>query len=151
MRTTTETPAAYPPMAEIFPCLKRAQAATAETEEPSSLKRDAADDLKKRAVWFNDLEFAGYHDINGSQILCLFDKYESALASMDSGHSTNKGAVVFAGIQTDLYLLFIRADEYNGSPRAGQEIRVDGRKFYIDSSMEYEGVYEITLRAGAAR
>jgi hypothetical protein len=137
-------------MEEIFPCLKRERPAT-ETKESRNLKRDAADDLKKRAVWFNDLEFADYHDINGNKILCVFDRYESALAAMDSGRSINKGTVVIAGIQSDLYLLFIRADEYPGSPRIGQEIKVDGRKFYVQGSVVYEGIYEITLKAGAVR
>jgi hypothetical protein len=140
----------YPPLQEIFPCLERKRPTT-ERGKSQSLKQDAAGDLKKRAAWFNDLEFADYHDINGSKILCVFDRYQTALAAWDSGRSVNEGAVVMAGLQSDLYLLFIRADEYHGSPRVGQEIRVDGRKFYIHGSIVYEGVYEITLKAGAAR
>jgi hypothetical protein len=143
---------AYPPLTEAFPALRRKnQRNQARQEAPASLKTDASSDLKKRAAWFNDLEFADYHDINGARILCIFDRYESALAAADSGRSTNKGAAVMAGLQTDLYLLFIRADEYGGSPRIGQEIKVDGRKFYAQGSILYEGVYEITLKTGAVR
>jgi hypothetical protein len=137
-------------MEEIFPCLKREHPAT-ETEESRSLKQDAARDLKKRAAWFSDLEFADYRDINGHKILCVFDRYESAVASIDSGRATNRNAAAMAGLQSDLYLLFIRADEYPGSPRIGQELRVDGRKFFIQGSIVYEGVCEITLGSGAAR
>ena len=126
---------------------------TSAATEPrrKSLKDDVKSDLVKRAAWFNDLEFADYHDIEGRKTLCVFDRYESALAALDSGRSVSKGAVVMAGIQSDLYLLFIRADEYRGSPRVGQDISVDGRKFYIQGSILYEGVYEITMKAGAAR
>jgi hypothetical protein len=116
-----------------------------------SLKGDVRADLSKRAAWFNDLELAGYHTINDSKILCVFDRYDAVLAATDSGRTTNKGAALMAGLQTDLYLLFIREDEYNGTPRIGQDIRVDGRKFYIQGSIIYEGVYEITLKTGAAR
>jgi hypothetical protein len=56
-----------------------------------------------------------------------------------------------AGLQTDLYLLYIRADEYNGTPRIGQEISVDGQKLYVTGSILYDGVLEITLKAGAIR
>ena len=138
----------YPPLEEIFPALKTS--AATETRR-KSLKDDVKSDLVKRAAWFNDLEFADYHDIEGRKTLCVFDRYESALAALDSGRSVSKGAVVMAGIQSDLYLLFIRADEYRGSPRVGQDINVDGRKFYIQGSILYEGVYEITMKAGAAR
>jgi hypothetical protein len=81
----------------------------------------------------------------------VFDRYEAAAAAMDSGRSGDRGAVVLAGLQSDLYLLFIRADEYGGTPRTGQEIKVDGRKLYAQGSVLYDGVYEITLKGGAAR
>jgi hypothetical protein len=122
-----------------------------QTQPPKSLKEDARSDLAKRTAWFNDLELAGYHTINGAKILCVFDRYEAALAAMDSGRSVSKGAAVTAGLQSDLFLLFIRADEYNGSPRIGQEIRVDGQRLYAQSSILYDGMLEITLRAGAVR
>ncbi|GHV50408.1 hypothetical protein FACS1894216_02550 [Synergistales bacterium] len=136
-------------LAEIFPSLRR----NSENPQPEtkSLKDDTRADLKKRAVWFNDLEFADYHDINGSSVLCLFDRYDAVIASFDSGRSSNSAASVTAGLQTDAYLLFIRSDEYNGAPRFGQELRVDGRKLYIQGAVLYDGVYEITLKAGSVR
>ena len=142
------TISAYPPLEEIFPALKTP---TKTTIRRKSLKDDVKSDTVKRASWFNDLECADYHNVEGKRTLCIFDRYESALAALDSGRSVSKGAVVMAGIQSDLYLLFIRADEYLGSPRIGQYISVDGRKFYIQGSIVYEGVYEITLASGAAR
>jgi hypothetical protein len=141
------TISAYPPLEEIFPALKT----NAANLPRKTLKDDVKSDLVKGAAWFNDTEFAAYHNIEGKRILCVFDRYESALAVLDSGRSVNKGAVVMAGIQSDLYLLFIRANEYPGSPRVGQDIQVDGRKFFIRSAITYDGVYEITLGAGAAR
>ncbi|MDR1510898.1 MAG: hypothetical protein LBS53_14840 [Synergistaceae bacterium] len=137
----------YPPLEEIFPALKM----SLENREARSLKDDVKSDLAKGAAWFNDLELAGYHTVNGGKILCVFDKYDAAFAARDSGRSTDKGAVVMAGLQSDLYLLFIRADEYGGTPRIGQEITVDCRKFFIREFVDYEGVFEITLKAGAAR
>jgi hypothetical protein len=118
---------------------------------PKSLKDDIEGDLTKRSVWFNDLELAGYHAINGKKILCVFDRYEAALAAMGSGRTSNKGVVMTAGLQTDMYLLFIRADEYGGNPRIGQEITVDGHKLHVQGSIAYDGVYEVSLKAGAVR
>jgi hypothetical protein len=137
----------YPPLEEIFPALK----GTTTNLSRKNLKDDIKSDLAKGAAWFNNLELAGYHTVNGEKLLCVFDKYDAALASTDSGRSTNKGAVVMAGLQSDLYLLFVRADEYGGTPRIGQEIKVDGRKLFIREFVDYEGVFEITLKAGAAR
>lgn len=124
-----------------------------EPTEEKTLKELISDDLTKGAVWFTDTEMAGYHDINGARILCLFDKYETAMsAASSSGGSSNKVVVETSGIQGDLYLLFIRADEYNGTPRRGQEIKIDGRKFYIEGGgIDYDGVYEITLSARSVR
>ena len=123
----------------------------ADIDEKDTFKEDAQEDLVKRRVWFDDTEMAAYHDINGKRVLCLFDRYESAVASIESGRSSNMGRTGLAGLQTDLYLLFIRADEYGGEPRIGQEIRVDGRTFYIHGSIEYDGVYEIMMKVASVR
>jgi hypothetical protein len=56
-----------------------------------------------------------------------------------------------AGLQTDLYLLFIRADEFDGTPCIGQEISVDGQKLYVAGYILYDGVFEVTLKAGVVR
>ena len=138
----------YPPLGEIFPALKTAQACQ---KSRKNLKGDIKSDLAKRAVWFNDLELADYHAVNGQKILCVFDRYDAAVAAIDSGRAGNKDAAALSGLQSDLYLLFIRADEYNGTPRIGQEIKVDGRKLYVRDSVAYDGVYEMTLKGGAVR
>jgi hypothetical protein len=140
----------YGDLTKIFPALA-GRASPAASPETHSLKQDIRDDLVKRRVWFNDHEMADYRNINGKRILCVFDRYESALATLDSGRSVNKGAVVMSGLQSDLYLLFVRENEYPGSPRIGQGVKVDGRMFYIQGSIVYEGVYEFTLKSGAAR
>ena len=119
--------------------------------EKRTLKDDVKNDLVKRRVWFDDTEAADYHVINNARILCVFDRYDASLAVTDSGRSNNKGDVIKAGLQTDLYLLFIRADEYNGTPRIGQEISLDGRTFYVNGFVLYDAVYEITLKAGVVR
>ncbi|MDR3353689.1 MAG: hypothetical protein LBO21_01470 [Synergistaceae bacterium] len=138
----------YPPLEEIFPNLATEKPGTVSA---GSLKEDAANDLTKRAVWFNDLELAGYHSVNGSKILCVFDRYDTAIAAIDSGRDSGKGSSIMAGLQSDLYLLFIREDEYGGAPRIGQALTVDGRKLYVQGSILYDGVHEITLKAGAVR
>lgn len=138
----------YPTMEEIFPNLKTPR----QTKNPrKSLKGDTASDLAKRTVWFNDLELAGYHTVNGKKLLCVFDRYDAAIASADSTRAASKGAAVMSGLQSDLYLLFIREDEYGGTPRIGQDVTVDGRKLYVTGSVLYDGVHEITLKAGAVR
>ncbi|MDR3280945.1 MAG: hypothetical protein LBT23_10565 [Synergistaceae bacterium] len=145
-------PSGYPILEEIFPALCPAKSpANPQNRPQKSLKNDVKDDLIKRGVWFNDLELADYHIINNKKILCVFDKYDAALAATDSGRSTNKGAVVMAGLQSDTFLLFIRVDEYDGSPRTGQPLTVDGQKLYVHSSIVYDGVFEIILRGGALR
>ena len=132
----------------VFPAKKQSRGPAA-TEPVKTLKGYIADDLIKGAVWFTDTEMAEYHDINGARILCLFDKYEMAMAAAGNNRSTV--SVEQSGIQADMYLLFIRADEYNGTPRREQEIKVDGRKFYVVGAIEYDGVYEITLSARLVR
>ncbi|MDR1471564.1 MAG: hypothetical protein LBS75_03490 [Synergistaceae bacterium] len=139
----------YPPLEEIFPALKPAKARETRPN-PKNLKDAVRSDLSENAVWFNSSELAGYHVINGAGILCVFDRYEAVLAT-GSGRATDKGAAVKAGLQSDLYLLFIRADEYGGNPRVGQEITVDGRKLRVKGHILYDGVYEITLEGDAAR
>ena len=141
MRTT------YPPLAEVFPVLQRKQTPG---NPPLSLKEQIKRDLKKGAVWFDDSEMAAYHDINGSSILCVFDRYETALAATASSRDTP--TIGAAGLQSDLYLLCIRADEYGGEPRVGQEIRINGRKYQVQPGcIEYEGVYDVIVRRVSLR
>ncbi len=123
----------------------------ADISENRTFKETAQDDLVKRRVWFDDTEMADYHDINGSRILCVFDRYESAVASVESGRTGNFARSGMSGLQTDLYLLFIRADECGDEPRIGGEIKVDGRKFYVHGLTEYGGVNEITMKAASVR
>jgi hypothetical protein len=142
----------YPPLEEVFPTLRpSARPASPEDQPQKSLKDDIRDDLIKRNVWFNDLELADYHEIgpNHSRILCVFDKYEAALAAYDSGGGGNIASRT--GLQSDLYLLFIRVDEYGGEPRIGQNLPVDGKNFYIQSYLDAGGVYEVTLKVGVTR
>lgn len=139
----------YPPLAEVFPVLRRGNRPATENPPPN-LKQDVKQDLRKGAVWFDDSELAGYRDINDAKILCIFDRYETALAAASSSRSTS--TIGAEGLQSDLYLLFIRIDEYKGEPRVGQEIRIDKRKYYVQpGTIEYDGVYEILVKRASVR
>lgn len=119
--------------------------------QSKNLKEDAKRDLKKGRVWFDDDEMAAYHDINGSKILCVLDRCETALAAVSSSRAATT-RVGSEGLQLDLFILFIRADEYRGEPRVGQEICVDGRKYYIQPGcIEYDGVWEIVMKRVSPR
>ena len=138
----------YPPLAEVFPVLQRKNPPAAES--PPNLKENLKQDLRKGAVWFDDSELASYRDINGARILCIFDRYETALAAASSSRTTSTTGA--EGLQSDLYLLFIRADEYKSEPRVGQEIRIDKRKYYVQpGTIEYDGVYEILVKRASVR
>jgi hypothetical protein len=142
-----------PDLATVFPALMATaipQEKRAATEN-KVFKDDVAGDLVKRKVWYNDQEMGGYHFINGVRILCIFDRYDAAVASVDSGNKRNISSTTTSGIQTDMYVLYIRSDEYNGEPRIGQEIKVDGRKFYVADYIEYDGQYDITMKVASVR
>jgi hypothetical protein len=111
-------------------------------------------DLKKPAAWFNDAEFAKYRNVNGEQILCILVKKEAAaFTGTRLVGSSKRDSHIGEGVQRDEWKLYIRTNEYgSGSPpRIGQELRVDGKKFYVLSSFDQDGVLAVTMSTGAER
>lgn len=140
----------FPDLTEAFPILKGLNRTTEDPQEESpSLKKDAKRDLKKGAVWFSDDEHARYRDVNGARILCILDRYD--IAAVAGGPVKADMTRRQEGIQADILLLFIRADEYGGTPRYGQEIKIDGVRYTIVSSVDFDGVLEITIRGVSTR
>lgn len=137
-------------LTEAFPILKNLNRETGRPEEGSpSLKTDAKRDLKKGAVWFSDDEHARYREVNGAMILCILDRYD--ISTVAGGAAKAEMSRRQEGIQADTLLLFIRADEYRGTPRHGQEIKIHGVRYTILNSIDFDGVLEITIRGVFAR
>ncbi|MGI6252130.1 MAG: hypothetical protein ACOYJV_01705 [Aminivibrio sp.] len=91
-----------------------------------TLREQIRRDVEDGAVWWNEDEFADWHDVNGKRILCVFcsDKrmgeYEPRkISERPEGVHVNRG------------VLFLRAGDALGVPRRGQKIRVDGRLYTV--------------------
>ena len=102
-----------------------------------------AHDLDDGAVWFNNSEFARFHDINGKQILSIFtaDTRSQALSINigDEVHDINKSRGV----------LFCRAQEMK-CPNAGQSLKVNGKLYTVsEARLLQDQVCRIVLEANS--
>ena len=103
---------------------------------------EMAADLKDSAVWFNNSEFARYHDINGAKILSVFtsDRRTQSINVHVDG-ATPEGVSKSRGI------LFCRAQEISGV-NAEQPLRLDGKMYTVsEARLIQDQVWRIVLEA----
>lgn len=102
-----------------------------------------AHDLDNGAVWFNDAEFARWHDLNGRKILSILtsDRRGQRLnikVNDDSPELLRKSVGVF----------FCRAQDIKGSWQSGAPIRIDGRQYTVsEAKLLQDQVWRISLEA----
>ena len=101
-----------------------------------------AHDLDDDAVWFNNSEFARYHDVNGKKILSIFttDTQNKKLDITIDGHTPE-------GISKGSGILFVRAKDFKGNVKLGN-IKIDGKSYVVaEAHLIQDQVWRITLEA----
>ena len=101
-----------------------------------------AHDLDDDAVWFNNSEFARYHDVNGKKILSIFttDTKNKKLDITIDGHTPE-------GISKGSGVLFVRAKDFKGDVKLGK-IKIDGKSYVVaEAHLIQDQVWRITLEA----
>ena len=103
---------------------------------------DLASDLEDNAVWFNNSEFARYHNINGVKILSVFtgdSRTQKINIRIDSENPE--------GVSKSRGILFCRAQEISGV-NAEQPLRLDGKMYTVsEARLIQDQVWRIVLEA----
>lgn len=114
-----------------------------DTERDLNFRAEFANDLDDFNAWFNNFEFADFHDIDGVKVLSLFvsDRRGKVVNVILGDEQNPEGIVKSRGI------LFIRAQEIEGV-KAGQSLHLDGRLYLIvDCRLIQNQVWRIELEA----
>lgn len=103
-----------------------------------------AHDLDDGAVWFNNSEFARFHDINGKKILSVFaGDSRSQSFNINLGGDQNPDVVTKSG-----GILFCRVQDIKGVVNSGQVLKLDGRLYTVsESRLLQDQVWRIVLEA----
>jgi hypothetical protein len=102
-----------------------------------SIHDEIARDLDDGTVWFNEDDFAGYHEVNGARVLC-------ELGAMKS--RPEKIGRVTGGAYSGSSYIFIRAGDFTRAPKPDEPIDIDGVRYRITNVMDDMGVYVIEYR-----
>ncbi|MBR0076723.1 MAG: hypothetical protein IJP96_13330 [Synergistaceae bacterium] len=110
-------------------------------EKDESFLDFLAHDLDDEAVWFNESEFARYHDIDGHKILSIFTSDTRTQVININGEQSPEGVNKSRGI------LFCRKQEISGV-NAEQPLRLDGKLYtVVEARLIQDQVWRITLEA----
>lgn len=102
-----------------------------------------AHDLNDNVVWFNNSEFARFHDIDGKKILSIF----TADTRTKTLNIRLSGAENVEGVNESHGVLYCRAQECSGW-NAGSSLRLDGKLYTVEeASLIQEQVWRIVLEA----
>ena len=102
-----------------------------------------AHDLEDGAVWFNDSEFARYHDINGKKILAVFtNDVKNKSINIRVGNNENP-----EGIAKSSGVLFIRAKDLKRPIKADSSLQLDGELYTVSEASLQGQVWRIVLEA----
>ena len=103
-----------------------------------------AHDLDDFAVWFNNSEFARFHDIDGNKILSIFtsdtrgQKINVSINGKNVPELINKGGGV----------LYCRAQNISGGWNIGASLKLDGRLYTVsEARLIQDQVWRIVLEA----
>ena len=103
-----------------------------------------AHDLDDDSVWFNNSEFARFHDIDGKKILSIFTSDTRGKTLNISINGENNPELVHrsGGI------LFCRAQNIAGNWNIGASLRLDGRQYTVsEARLIQDQVWRIVLEA----
>ena len=102
-----------------------------------TLKEQIAADLEDGAVWFDENDFADWHDVNGARVLCILDSMKTAPERI----GRFKG-----GVHSGSSFLFICAGEFARCPKPEEPIDIDGARCRILNVTDDLGVYVIEYK-----
>ena len=101
-----------------------------------------ARDLDDDCVWFNNSEFARFHDVNGKKILSILtaDTKNKKLDITIDGHTPE-------GISKGSGVLYVRAKDFKGEVTLGK-IKIDGKSYIVsEAHLIQDQVWRISLEA----
>ncbi len=103
-----------------------------------------AHDLEDNAVWFNNSEFARYHDIDGRKTLSILTS-NTRTQAINVNLADHNDPV---GLSKSRAVLYCRAQEIEGVFAAEQSLRVDGRLYTVaEASLIQDQVWRVVLEA----
>lgn len=86
-------------------------------------------------VFFNCEDFAQKHTLDGRTILCIVDDDRLHEQTLKSAAGTYKG----------VKLIHVPKTELKGRPKQGARLEFDDRMYTVESCIEDDGVFTITL------
>lgn len=110
--------------------------------QDSTFLDELASDLEDGAVWFNNSEFARFHDIDGVKLLSVFTANKHTRRITISNDNENPEGVKQTG-----GVLFCRAQEV-GHVNAEQPLRIDGKLYTVLEARLIQGqIWRIEVEA----
>lgn len=101
----------------------------------TTFKEQLQRDVEIGAAWFNEDEFADWHDVNGKRVLCVF----SGDRRMIEQQSARKERERSEGVFLNRGVLYLRQEDTVGVPKRGQKLKVDGRLYTVDEARPIGG------------
>lgn len=102
-------------------------------------KQIAADNA---AVFINELEFAGEHDLNGNVCKAILQDISVADADIDA-----RNRIAYGGIYGSRLLVNCLTESVPKVPKSGNAFNVDGKIYIIESCADDMGILTIMLVA----
>lgn len=87
------------------------------------------------SVFFNLNEFANVHTLDGAEIRCIVDDDRLNEQTLKSAQGTYMG----------VKLIHVPKTELKGRPKQGARLEFDGKIYTVESCIEDDGVFSITL------
>ena len=110
--------------------------------QDSTFLDELASDLEDGAVWFNNSEFARFHDVDGVKLLSVFTANKHTRRITISNDNENPEGVKQTG-----GVLFCRAQEV-GHVNAEQPLRIDGKLYTVLEARLIQGqIWRIEVEA----
>ena len=100
-----------------------------------------ARDLEDGAVWFNNSEFARWHEVKGKKILAIFTSdVRSKKINTRLNEQNSEGVTDTAGV------LFFRARDIRGVINAGSQLKFDGELYTVAEARLIQGqIWRVVL------
>ncbi len=95
---------------------------------------------KDLGIFLNPEEFGQLHDVNGRQVLIVFD------ADILKERASYRD-VPTDGVFTGQVVVFIKSTDLPSMPATGSVLRLDGKMYLVNEVSESMGILEITLEA----
>lgn len=95
--------------------------------------------MKDLDVFFNDMEFAEEHELDGEVLLCVIVNSDTRDSGTGQSNATQE---VFEYKKT----VYVKKEDFF-IPRVGSVLTLDGDEFYVEGTDNQQGVLRIVLSA----